>query len=77
MQVLRQLVDRRPSWRADVQLHADAVVCLSPENRHQNTLRARVQTHQLALADSQPPSLRLLLQVNAPFPQYQSSFQYP
>jgi hypothetical protein len=33
MQILRQLVTRWPVWRADVQLHGDATVCLCCENR--------------------------------------------
>src|SRR5262245_31340841 len=38
MQVLRQFVVSRPSWRADVQLHADAAVCLCCENRYRTEL---------------------------------------
>ena len=72
MQVLRQLVVRVPSWSPDVQLHAAAVVCAYPKNGHRNTVRASLQKHPRALTDSQPSSLRLLPQVNTPFPQYQS-----
>lgn len=77
MQVLRQLVVRLPSWHADVQLHADVIVCAYRKNEHRNTVRASPQMHPRALADSQPSSLRLLLQANTPFPQYQSRFQHP
>ena len=60
-----------------MQLHAKAVVCADRKNDHRNTVRASLQTHLRALADSQPSSLRLALQVNKPFPQYQSRFQHP
>ena len=60
-----------------MQLHADAVVCADRKNDHRNTVRANLQTHPRELADSQPSSLRLLLQVNTAFPQYQGRFQHP
>ena len=77
MQVLRQLVVCRPSWRADVQLHADAEVRPCCENRCRTALQGTVQPHRTSLADSKGSSLRLLLQFNTPFPQYQSRFQHP
>lgn len=60
-----------------MQLHADAVVCADRKNDHRNTVRASLQTHPRALADSQLSPLRLLLQLNTAFPQYQSTFQHP
>ena len=74
MHVLRQFVVRLPSWIVDVHLHADTVVCAYRENDHRNTVRASLQKHPRALADSKPSSLRLLLQVNTAFPQYQTRF---
>jgi len=42
MQVLRQFVVCRPSWRADVQLHADAVVRPRRESQCRTTVRDRL-----------------------------------
>ena len=83
----RELADRckffdssvvcRPSWRADVQRHADVAVCPCREKPRHIGVRQAAQSNRRPLADSEPSSLRPPLQLTKPFHQYQSRFQHP
>jgi hypothetical protein len=77
MQLLRQLVNRWTVWRADVQLHAAAVVSLCRENLYRTAVLGHNPTTPQPLPDSKPSSLSLLLQVKTTFHQYQSRLRHP
>lgn len=77
MQVLRQFVVGRPSWRTDVRLHADAAVCLRDKTRINPWAPTAPEPHPWFLADSNRYSRKLLRRVRNHFQQYQTGLPHP
>jgi hypothetical protein len=57
-------------WRADVQLYANAAVCLRCKIETESRAGAASESHQWALADSESSSLTFFRQADEPFQQY-------